>query len=224
MFRPSVKNRLNVEECIILSPNQPNSDGENFDVAPGASGQTGGLQSAKPQRRNEPQDAVRRNEQIRARDVRVIGAAGEQLGVLSRTEAINIAREQGYDLVEVAATADPPVCRIMDYGKYKYEQQKKKQDAKKRQSIVQIKEIKLRPKTDEHDFETKLKHIRRFLEDGDRVKVTIFFRGREIVHKDRGVAVIDRVIEETKDLGRVDQEPRPEGRTLQMLLAPLAKK
>ena len=112
----------------------------------------------------------------------------------------------------------------MDYGKYKYEQQKKKQDAKKRQSIVQIKEIKLRPKTDEHDFETKLKHIRRFLEDGDRVKVTIFFRGREIVHKDRGVAVIDRVIEETKDLGRVDQEPRPEGRTLQMLLAPLAKK
>ena len=224
MFRPSVSNRLNVEECIILSPNQPNSDGENFDVAPGASGQTGGLQSAKPQRRNEPQDAVRRNEQIRARDVRVIGAAGEQLGVLSRTEAINIAREQGYDLVEVAATADPPVCRIMDYGKYKYEQQKKKQDAKKRQSIVQIKEIMLRPKTDEHDFETKLKHIRRFLEDGDRVKVTIFFRGREIVHKDRGVAVIDRVIEETKDLGRVDQEPRPEGRTLQMLLAPLAKK
>ena len=224
MFRPSVKNRLNVEECTILSPNQPNSDGENIDVAPGASGQTGGLQGAKPQRRNEPQDTVRRNEQIRARDVRVIGADGEQLGVLSRTEAINIAREQGYDLVEVAATADPPVCRIMDYGKYKYEQQKKKQDAKKRQTVVQIKEIKLRPKTDEHDFETKLKHIRRFLEDGDRVKVTIFFRGREIVHKDRGVVVIDRVIEETKDLGRVDQEPRPEGRTLQMLLAPLAKK
>ena len=175
-------------------------------------------------RRNEPQDTVRRNEQIRSREVRVIGAAGEQLGVLSRLEAISIAKEQGYDLVEVAATADPPVCRIMDYGKYKYELQKKKQDAKKRQSVVQIKEIKLRPKTDEHDFETKLKHIKRFLEDGDRVKVTIFFRGREIVHKDRGVAVIDRVIEETKELARVDQEPRPEGRTLQMLLAPLAKK
>ena len=175
-------------------------------------------------RRNDPQDTVRRNEQIRSREVRVIGAAGEQLGVLSRLEAISIAREQGYDLVEVAATADPPVCRIMDYGKYKYEQQKKKQDAKKRQTVVQIKEIKLRPKTDEHDFETKLKHIKRFLEDGDRVKVTIFFRGREIVHKDRGVAVIDRVIEETKELARVDQEPRPEGRTLQMLLAPLVKK
>lgn len=175
-------------------------------------------------RRNEPQDTVRRNEQIRAREVRVIGADGEQLGVLPRLEAIGIAREHGYDLVEVAATADPPVCRIMDYGKYKYEQQKKKQDAKKRQTVVQIKEIKFRPKTDEHDFVTKLKHIRRFLEDGDRVKVTIFFRGREIVHKERGLSVIERVIEETKDIARVDQEVKPEGRTLQMLLAPLAKK
>lgn len=218
-----------MEECTILSPNQSNINGENLETAQN-SGAAGGEpqasvpQNTRPMRRNEPQDTVRRNEQIRSREVRVIGADGEQLGVLSRLEAIGIAREQGYDLVEVAATADPPVCRIMDYGKYKYELQKKKQDAKKRQSVVQIKEIKLRPKTDEHDFETKLKHIRRFLEDGDRVKVTIFFRGREIVHKDRGVAVIDRVIEETKDLGRVDQEPRPEGRTLQMLLAPLAKK
>ncbi len=190
----------------------------------GGEGQGGGAQVVRPQRRSEPQDTVRRNEQIRAREVRVIGAEGEQLGVLSRLEAIGIAREQGYDLVEVAAAADPPVCRIMDYGKYKYEQQKKKQEAKKRQTVVQIKEIKLRPKTDEHDFETKLKHIRRFLEEGDRVKVTIFFRGREIIHKDRGVAVIDRVIEDTKDIARVDQEPKPEGRTLQMLLAPVAKK
>jgi translation initiation factor IF-3 len=189
-----------------------------------AEDQGSNFQSTRPPRRNEPQDAVRRNAQIRSREVRVIGADGEQLGVLSRLEAIDIAREQGYDLVEVASTADPPVCRIMDYGKYKYEQQKKKQDAKKRQTVVHIKEIKLRPKTDEHDFETKLKHIRRFLEGGDRVKVTIFFRGREIVHKERGVAVIDRVIEETKDLARVDQEPRPEGRTLQMLLAPIVKK
>ena len=218
-----------MEECIILSPNQSNINGENLETAQnsGAAGgepQASAPQNTRPMRRNEPQDTVRRNEQIRSREVRVIGADGEQLGVLSRLEAIGIAREQGYDLVEVAATADPPVCRIMDYGKYKYELQKKKQDAKKRQSVVQIKEIKLRPKTDEHDFETKLKHIKRFLEDGDRVKVTIFFRGREIVHKDRGVAVIERVIEETKELARVDQEPRPEGRTLQMLLAPLAKK
>ena len=167
---------------------------------------------------------MRRNDQIRAREVRLIGPEGEQLGLIARNEAIAMAMEKGMDLVEVAAAADPPVCRIMDYGKFKYEQQKKKHEAKKRQVVVNIKEIKMRPKTDEHDFETKLKHIRRFLEEGDRVKVTIFFRGREIVHKDRGVAVIDRVIEETKDLARVDQEPRPEGRTLQMLLAPLAKK
>ena len=129
-----------------------------------------------------PQDGVRRNEQIRARDVRVIGAEGEQIGILPRMEAIALAKEAGMDLVEVAATADPPVCRIMDFGKFKYEQQQKKKEAKKNQSVVQIKEIKVRPKTDDHDYETKLRHIRRFLTDGDRCKVTVFFRGREIVH------------------------------------------
>lgn len=240
-----------MEECTILSPNQPDTVNENTvetatetptPAAPAPAAQSqpapARAEQSRPEaarseqgggyqgrfRRNEPQDTVRRNEQIRSREVRVIGADGEQLGVLSRLEAIGIAREQGYDLVEVAAAADPPVCRIMDYGKYKYEQQKKKQEAKKRQTVVQIKEIKFRPKTDEHDYETKLKHIRRFLEDGDRVKVTIFFRGREIVHKERGLSVIERVIEETKDIARVDQEVRPEGRTLQMLLAPMAKK
>ena len=139
-------------------------------------------------RRDVPQDGVRRNEMIRAREVRVIGADGEQLGILQRNEAIALAKEAGMDLVEVASTSEPPVCRIMDYGKFKYEQQKKKQEAKKRQSVVQIKEIKVRPKTDDHDYETKLRHIRRFLEDGDRCKVTVFFRGREIVHKDRGIS------------------------------------
>ncbi len=171
-----------------------------------------------------PQDGVRRNEQIRARDVRVIGPEGEQLGILSRNDAIATAKEQGCDLVEVAATADPPVCRIMDYGRFKYEQQKKKQEAKKRQVVVQIKEIKMRPKTDDHDYETKVRHIRRFLEDGDRCKVTIFFRGREIVHKDRGMSVLDRVVEDVKDVGKVEQEARAEGRTLQLLLTPLGKK
>lgn len=194
-----MKNLLNAEECAILSP------------------------SNRP-RRNEPSDGVRRNEQIRAREVRVIGPESEQLGILSRNDAISMAKEHGMDLVEVAATADPPVCRIMDYGRFKYEAQKKKQEAKKRQTVIQIKEIKLRPKTDDHDFDTKVKHVRRFLEDGDRCKVTIFFRGREIVHKDRGMAVLERVIEETKDVGKVDQEPRTEGRTLQMMLAPLPKK
>jgi translation initiation factor IF-3 len=112
----------------------------------------------------------------------------------------------------------------MDYGKFRYEEQKKKQEAKKRQVVVQVKEIKLRPKTDEHDYQTKLTHIRRFIEAGDRCKVTIFFRGREITHKDRGQLMLDRVIEDTKDITRVDQEARAEGRTLHMLLVPLAKK
>ncbi|MBQ4133122.1 MAG: translation initiation factor IF-3 [Desulfovibrionaceae bacterium] len=167
---------------------------------------------------------MRRNEQIRAREVRLIGPDGEQLGVVDRNQAIAMAVERGMDLVEVAAAAEPPVARIMDYGKFKYEQQKKKQEAKKRQAVVNVKEIKMRPKTDEHDFQTKLNHIRRFLGEGDRVKVTIFFRGREIVHKDRGATVLDRVIEETKELAKVEQEARAEGRTLQITLAPLPKK
>lgn len=167
-----------------------------------------------------PDDGVRRNELIQAREVRVIGAEGEQLGILQRNEAIAMAREIGCDLVEVSSNATPPVCRIMDYGKFKYEQQKKKQDAKKRQAVVQVKEIKVRPKTDEHDYETKLKHIRSFLEDGDRCKVTVFFRGREIVHKDRGIEILERIVKDLEDVGKVEQEPRAEGRTLQMLVVP----
>ncbi len=167
---------------------------------------------------------MRRNDQIRVREVRLIGAAGEQLGVIERNEALQMARDAGLDLVEVASTAEPPVCRIMDYGKFKYEAQKKKQEAKKRQAVFEIKEIKLRPKTDEHDYQTKVKHIRRFIEEGDRCKVTIFFRGREIVHKDRGQTMLDKVVEDTKDLAKVEQEPRAEGRTLHMMLAPLPKK
>lgn len=167
---------------------------------------------------------MRRNDQIRVREVRLIGADGEQLGIVERNEALQMARDAGLDLVEVAATAEPPVCRIMDYGRYKYESQKKKQEAKKRQTVIQIKEIKLRPKTDEHDYQTKVNHIRRFIEDGDRCKVTIFFRGREIVHKDRGQTMLDRVVEDTKDIARVEQEARAEGRTLHMLLTPLPKK
>ena len=167
-----------------------------------------------------PDDGVRRNDMIRAREVRVIGAEGEQLGILQRSEAIAMAQEVGCDLVEVSSNSEPPVCRIMDYGKFKYEQQKKKQDAKKRQAVVQVKEIKVRPKTDEHDYETKVKHIRRFLEDGDRCKVTVFFRGREIGHKDRGLDILERIVKDLEEVAKVDQEPRAEGRTLQMLLVP----
>ncbi len=157
---------------------------------------------------------------IRAREVRVIGADGEQLGILPRNEALEKAKEAGLDLVEVAAMSDPPVCRIMDFGKYRYEQQKKKQEAKKRQTVVQIKEIKVRPKTDDHDYETKLRHIRRFIEDGDRCKITVFFRGREIVHKDRGQDILSRFITDLADVAKVEQEAKAEGRTLQMLLVP----
>ena len=167
-----------------------------------------------------PDDGVRRNDMIRAREVRVIGAEGEQLGILQRSEAIAMAQAVGCDLVEVSSNSEPPVCRLMDYGKFKYEQQKKKQDAKKRQAVVQVKEIKVRPKTDEHDYETKVKHIRRFLEDGDRCKVTVFFRGREIVHKDRGLDILERIVKDLEEVAKVDQEPRAEGRTLQMLLVP----
>jgi translation initiation factor IF-3 len=113
-------------------------------------------------------------------------------------EALELAQREGLDLVEVAPTAEPPVCRIMDYGKFRYEQQKKQQEARKKQTTIQLKEIKFRPKTDEHDFQTKIKHIRRFIESGDRCKVTIFFRGREIVHKGKGSEILERVVEELK--------------------------
>jgi len=166
---------------------------------------------------------ARCNRQIRAREVRVIGAEGQQVGILPMDEALALAGEQGLDLVEVAPNADPPVCRVMDYGKYKYEQQKKQQEARKKQTVVQIKEIKVRPKTDEHDFNTKVKHVRRFLEDGDRCKVTVFFRGREIVHKDRGENILARVVQAVEDIAKVEQEPRAEGRTLFLLLAPKVK-
>ena len=156
--------------------------------------------------------------------MRVIGDDGAQLGILVKEDAIRAAQELGMDLVEVAPNSDPPVCRIMDFGKFKYQQQKKMQEARKRQTVIQIKEIKVRPKTDEHDFQTKVKHIRRFIEDGDRCKVTVFFKGREIVHKDRGLTMLERVVKATEDVAKVEQEPRAEGRTVSMFLAPSGKK
>jgi translation initiation factor IF-3 len=156
--------------------------------------------------------------------VRVIADDGQQLGIIPTSEALRIAQERGLDLVEVAAGAEPPVCRIMDFGKFKYQQQKKQQEARKKQTVIQLKEIKVRPKTDEHDYLTKLKHIRRFLEAGDRCKVTVFFRGREIVHKDRGLTILSRIVEDLGELAKTEQEPKSEGRTMTMLLAPQPKK
>lgn len=139
-------------------------------------------------------------------------------------EALSVAKEKGLDLVEVADKAEPPVCKIMDFGKFKYQQQKRQQEAKKKQTVIQIKEVKFRPKTDEHDYQTKVKHIRRFLEGGDRCKVTIFFRGREIVHKDRGLTILERVQEEMAEISKVEQQAQSEGRTMFIMLSPTAKK
>lgn len=157
---------------------------------------------------------------IRAREVRVISAESGQLGIVSVQEAQRLAEEQGLDLVEVAPDAKPPVCRIMDYGKYKYQQSKRLQQAKKRQKVISIKEIKLRPKTEEHDYRFKTEHVRHFLQDGHKTKVTVVFRGREIAHTDLGLRMLDRIVADTEDIGLVEQTPRQEGRNMTMVLSP----
>jgi translation initiation factor IF-3 len=171
--------------------------------------------------RRRPQgDRLRINHRIRVPEVRVIGEDGEQLGVLPTHEALRLAEERGVDLVEISPRAFPPVCRVMDYGKYKYEQAKKKQQARKHASTVEIKEIKFRPKTEEHDMDFKVKHVRRFLEEGNKVRLVIVFRGREITHPQTGVNVLNRVVEATGDLATVEVNPNMEGRRMVMILAP----
>jgi translation initiation factor IF-3 len=163
---------------------------------------------------------VRVNDLIRVPLVRLIDSAGEQLGIVSIEDALNKAAEAGMDLVEVAPNSDPPVCRIMDYGKYKYQQAKKAQEAKKKQSQTQVKEIKMRPKIADHDFSFKMKKILSFLEDKDRVKVTVQFRGREIAYADSGRELLRRVAEEVQEVGQVEGTPKLEGRFMIMILAP----
>lgn len=153
--------------------------------------------------------------------MRLIDADGEQLGIFNTPDAQDKADEQGLDLVEVAPNSDPPVTRVMDYGKYKYELAMKAKRAKKHQTTISIKEIKFRPKIDDHDYETKKRHVVRFLEAGAKVKVTIMFRGREMVHADRGLAILDRLAEDVKDLGIVETTPKLEGRNLHMMMAPV---
>jgi translation initiation factor IF-3 len=155
--------------------------------------------------------------------VRVVGPAAEQLGVLSIEQALEKAQEYGLDLVEVSPMAKPPVCKIMDYGKFKYEEKKKASEAKKKQVVVHLKEIKLRPKTEEHDYDFKIRNVKRFLEEGNKAKVTIMFRGREITHKELGQAILDDVTKDTKDIGVIEQAPRMEGRAMFMILAPNPK-
>jgi translation initiation factor IF-3 len=163
-------------------------------------------------------DSVRVNENIRVREVRVIGADGEQLGVMTPEVAIEQARESGLDLVEVAANSRPPVCRIMDYGRYKYEQKKKKTGKNKQAHTAALKEVKLRPGTDMHDLNFKLNNARRFLMDGDKVKVTVMFRGREMVHRDRGRGQLDKVAKLLTPLAKMENPPRMEGRFMSMIL------
>jgi translation initiation factor IF-3 len=157
---------------------------------------------------------------IRVREVSVIGDDGEPLGTLLTEEALSVARDQGLDLVEVAPTANPPVCRIMDYGKHKYKASKKAHEAKKKQKIIHLKEVKFRPNTDQHDFDFKLRNVQRFLENGDKAKVVIFFKGREIVHREFGMRVLQRVAEATEETAVIEQQAKQEGRTLVMILAP----
>jgi len=159
------------------------------------------------------------NRRIRAKEVRLISADGDQLGVVALREALGIAEESGLDLVEVAPQVNPPVCRIMDYGRYKYQQSKKIQESRKRSSGYQIKEIKFRPMTGEHDFQVKLRKIKRFLENRDKVKVSIMFRGRELAYTERGSELLKRIADETSDFAGVEQEARREGRQMFMILA-----
>jgi len=163
---------------------------------------------------------VNANRNIRAKEVRVIDPDGNQLGILPIHQALAAAGDFDLDLVEVSPRATPPVCKIMDYGRYKYEQTKKQQEAKKKQASFQLKEIKLRPKTDDHDLQTKLGHIKKFLGKKDKVKVTVMFRGREITLTDRGRELLDIVAQEAEEVGSIEQEAKFEGRTMTMVLAP----
>jgi len=160
---------------------------------------------------------------IKVKDVRVIDADGGQPGILDTREAIRKAEELGLDLVEVAPTAKPPVCRIMDFGKYKYELAKKAHESRKHQSVIVVKEIKLRPRTDDHDVQFKTNNIKRFLEEGNKVKVTIMFRGREMAHTSHGRAVLERIVADLQNDAAVEQPPRMEGRNMTMLLGAKAK-
>lgn len=152
--------------------------------------------------------------------MRVIGVDGEQVGVMATRDAIRLAQEKGYDLVEISPNANPPVCKIMDYGKYKYELSKKAKDAKKKQRSFHLKEMRFRPKTEDHDYTFKMKHIREFLSEGNKVKVFVEFRGREMTHKELGEKIIERLLSDLTGVGAVEQRPKFEGRSLTMIIMP----
>lgn len=169
------------------------------------------------------QSGPRINDAIRVREVRLIDENGDNVGVVARQDAMDRAVNAGLDLVEISPDAEPPVCKIMDYGKFKFEQQKKAAEARKKQKIVEIKEIKMRPAIDDHDYDVKMRAIKRFFDEGDKVKVTLRFRGREMAHQELGMAVLQRVKAELESIAKVESEPRLEGRQMVMVLAPKRK-
>ena len=175
--------------------------------------------NAPPQRDTGP----RVNDMIRSPEIRLIGADGENAGVVTPSRAMEMAEEAGLDLVEISPNANPPVCKIMDFGKFKYETQKREAEARKKQKIIEIKEVKFRPNTDTNDYEVKMRNVFKFLENGDKVKITLRFRGREMAHQNLGRELLERVAEDTKDAGKVENFPKMEGRQMVMLIGPLPK-
>jgi len=172
--------------------------------------------NAPPSRDTGP----RVNDKIRANEIRLIGADGENAGVVPPRTALEMAEQAGLDLVEISPNANPPVCKIMDYGKYKYEQQKRESEARKKQKVIEVKEVKFRPGTDTHDYDVKMRNVLKFLEAGDKVKVTLRFRGREMAHQDLGRDLLERISEDVKDYGRVENMPKMEGRQMVMIIGP----
>lgn len=161
------------------------------------------------------------NDRIRAPEIRLIGADGENVGVVSPAKALDMAQDAGLDLVEISPNATPPVCKIMDFGKFKYEQQKKEAEARKKQKIIEVKEVKFRPNTDTHDYDVKMRNVTKFLGNGDKVKVTLRFRGREMAHQEVGRRLLERVAEDTEEIGKVEQMPKMEGRQMIMMINPV---
>ena len=170
--------------------------------------------------RPAPAEQYRVNHRIRIPRVRVIGPDGTQVGILETADALRMAREEGLDLVEISPKAVPPVCKIMDYGRFKYEMAKKEREERAKRTVIEVKEMKFRPKTDDHDFDFKVKHIREFLQDGNKAKLVIQFRGREIVHPEVGQQVLKRVVETLSDVAQVEQAPMMEGRRMLMIIGP----
>jgi translation initiation factor IF-3 len=172
--------------------------------------------NAPPQRETGP----RINDRIRSPEIRLIGAEGENIGVVTPARAMALAEEAGLDLVEISPNAEPPVCKIMDFGKFKYETQKREAEARKKQKIIEIKEIKFRPGTDTHDYDVKMRSVVKFLQGGDKVKITLRFRGREMAHQDLGRQLLERIADDIKEVGRVENMPKMEGRQMIMVIGP----